>query len=404
MSHGHLYPLPERPERLSLSGAVQGLAAAGVVAGAAALGFAFSQGQTSLAWSSYLIGVFFALGLGLFGVAWLAILHLSGGTWSITMRRVPEAMTAWLVPGGVLALLVVLGVPALYHWADAEAVAGDALLTHKSPFLNVTMFTAFTVASVAVWTLFASIIVGASRRQDADGSVAASRTARTASGAFLVVFALTLSVVAFYFLLSLDAHWFSTMFAVLVFTDVMQTGVAYVTLAVCLLVAAGALKGFVNEHHLHSLGKMLFAWTGFWAYIYFCQFMLIWYANIPEETVYFMKRTGDGWLPYLLALPLLKFVVPFLAMIPRGAKRAPARLVPLAILILVAQFLELYVMVGPAVGHDGAVAPAHLPLVEFAATLGFLGLFTLVFGWALARHDAVPLRDPGLRECLEYQS
>ena len=404
MSHGHPLPLPEKPERLALSGAVQGLAGVGVLVGAAALGWAFTQGDASLAWSSYLIGVFFALGLGLFGIAWLAILHLSGGTWSVTMRRVPEAMTAWLVPGGLLALLVVLGAHSLYHWADAEAVAGDALLTHKSPFLNVTMFTTLTVVSVILWTLFASIIVGASRRQDAGGDVAASRTARTASGAFMVVFALSLSVVAFYFLLSLDAHWFSTMFAVLVFTDVMQTGVAYVALAVSLLVAGGALKGFVNDHHLHSLGKMLFAWTGFWAYIYFCQFMLIWYANIPEETVYFLKRTGEGWLPYMLALPLLKFVVPFLVMIPRGAKRTAGRLVPVAILILIAQFLELYVMVGPAVGHGGAVAHAHLPIVEFAATLGFVGLFTLVFGWALARHDAVPLRDPGLRECLEYQS
>ena len=404
MSHGHQHVLPEMPARLSMSGAVQGLAAAGVLAGAAALGWAFTQGDAALAWSSYLIGVFYALGLGLFGVAWLAILHLSGGTWSVTMRRVPEAMTAWLVPGGVLALMVVLGAHSLYHWADAEAVAGDALLTHKSPFLNLTMFTALTVASVVLWTLFASIIVGASRRQDRDGSVTASRRARTASGAFMVLFALSLSIVAFYFLLSLDAHWFSTMFAVLVFTDVMQTGVAYVALAVSLLVGAGALKGFVNEHHLHSLGKMLFAWTGFWAYIYFCQFMLIWYANIPEETVYFLKRTSEGWLPYMLALPVLKFVVPFLVMIPRQAKRAPGRLVPVALLILVAQFLELYLMVGPAVGHGGAVAHAHLPVVEFAATLGFVGLFTLVFGWALARHDAVPLRDPALRECLDYQS
>ena len=167
---------------------------------------------------------------------------------------------------------------------------------------------------------------------------------------------------------------------------------------------AGALKGFVNEHHLHSLGKMLFAWTGFWAYIYFCQFMLIWYANIPEETVYFLRRADNGWLPYLLLLPVFKFVVPFLLMLPRAGKRSPGRLVPVAMLILFAQFWELYLMVGPAVGHGGEAAHAHLPLVEFAGTLGFLGLFTLVFGWALARHGAVPLKDPSLAECLEYHS
>jgi hypothetical protein len=184
----------------------------------------------------------------------------------------------------------------------------------------------------------------------------------------------------------------------------MQTGTAFVAVMVGVLMAAGALKGFVNEHHLHSLGKMLFAWTGFWAYIYFCQFMLIWYANVPEETVYFLRRAENGWLPYLLVLPLLKFVVPFLLLLPRDAKRRPGRLVPMALLVLFAQFWELYVMVAPAVGHGEAAAHAHLPVVELAGALGFLGLFILVFGWALGRHDAVPLKDPALAECLQYQS
>ena len=106
---------------------------------------------------------------------------------------------------------------------------------------------------------------------------------------------------------------------------------------------------------------MVFAWTGFWAYIYFCQYMLIWYANIPEETVYFIRRMENGWLPYLLLLPVLKFVVPFLLLVPREAKRNPRRLVPVSLLILFAQFWELYVMVGPAVGHGGEAAHAHLP-------------------------------------------
>jgi hypothetical protein len=149
---------------------------------------------------------------------------------------------------------------------------------------------------------------------------------------------------------------------------------------------------------------MVFAATGFWAYIYFCQHMLIWYANIPEETIYFIRRTEHGWLPYLLALPALKFVVPFLLLVPRNAKRNPKVLVRVSILILVAQFLELYVMVGPAVGHGEEAALGHVPMVEFAATLGFVGLFTLVFGWYLARHNAVPLKDPSIGASLEYHS
>jgi hypothetical protein len=404
MRASHAQPLPAAPARVGLPGVVHGLAGAAVLIGAGALAWAVASGEATLAWSAYLIGMFFVLGLGVFGVAWIAILALAGATWSVTMRRIPEAMTAWLVPGGVLAMLVTFGAHSLYHWADADAVAADALLTHKAPFLNLGMFGLLVGVSLLLWVAFATWMVGASRRQDRDGGMAATRTNRAAAALFMVVFALTLSVVSFYFLLSLDAHWFSTMFAVLVFTDVLQTGTAFVTVVAGLFVSAGVLKGFVTEHHLHSLGKMVFATTGFWAYIYFCQFMLIWYANIPEETVYFLRRADNGWLPYLLLLPAFKFVVPFLLMLPRAGKRRPGRLVPVALLLLFAQFWELYVMVGPAIGHGGEAAHAHLPIIEFAGTLGFLGLFTLVFGWALARHDAVPLKDPALADCLEYQS
>jgi magnesium-transporting ATPase (P-type) len=404
MSHPHSNGLPAVPGRLALPGIVQGLSLVAVLLGGAALGWAFSSGDTQLAWSSYLIGVFYALGLGVFGVAWLAILYLARGTWSVTMRRVPEAMTAWLVPGGLLAIVVGLGAHSLYHWSHADVVAADELLTHKAPFLNMTMFYALVGVSLLVWVAFATLLVGASHRQDREGGMGSTRTSRALSALFLVVFALTLSIVSFYLLMSLDAHWFSTMFAVLVFTDVVQTGLAFVAVATCLIVMAGRLEGFLNENHLHSLGKMLFAATGFWAYIYFCQYMLIWYANLPEETVYFLSRADHGWLTYFLVLPMLKFVVPFLLMLPRDAKRNPRKLVPVAVLILFAQFWELYLMVGPAMGHGHEAAHAHLPVVEFAATLGFIGLFTLVFGWALARHDAVPLKDPALMECLEYHS
>ena len=403
MSHDHSHALPEPPGRLALPGAVQGLAVALVLVGGASLGWAFTTDAT-LAWSSYLIGAFFALGLGVFGAAWLAILYLARGAWSVTMRRVPEAMTAWLLPGGVLALAVGLGAHSLYHWSHVEAVKADPILLAKAPFLNMTMFWALTGGSLLLWVLFAAAFVRVSRRQDAEGGIGPTRTARSLSAVFLVVFALTLSIVSFHLLMSLDAHWFSTMFAVLVFTDVIQTGTAFVAVVAAWLLLSGRLNGFLNENHLHSLGKMVFASTGFWAYIYFCQHMLIWYANIPEETVYFLKRSSNGWLPYILLLPVLKFVVPFLFMLPRDAKRNPRKLIPAAAVILFAQFWELYVMVGPAMGHGEHAAHGHLPLVELGATLGFLGLFVLVFGWALARHEPVPLKDPALAECLDYHS
>lgn len=404
MSHTHTHPLPAAPGRIALPGIVQILSAVAVLAGAGALALAYARGDAPLLWSAYLIGVFYALGLGVFGVAWLAILYLSRADWSVTMRRVPEAMTAWLLPGGALAMITGMGAHSLYHWSHADVVARDELLAHKAPFLNMTMFWALVGVSLVLWVVFSALLVGISHRQDRDGGIAPTRNSRTLSAIFLVVFSVTLSTVSFYFLMSLDAHWFSTMFAVLVFTDIVQTGTAFVAVVAGLFVMTGTLKGLLNENHLHSLAKMLFAATGFWAYIYFCQHMLIWYANLPEETVYFLRRMENGWLPYLLLLPVLKFVVPFLLLVPRNAKRRPRVLVRVSILVLFAQFWELYVMVGPAVGHGDVAAHGHVPLVEFAATLGFVGLFTLVFGWYLGRHDAVPLKDPSIAACLEYHT
>lgn len=404
MSHPHAHARPAEPAPLALSGLAQGLSVLAVLVGGAALGMAFMRGDATLAWSSYLIGMFYALGLGVFGAAWLSILYLARGVWSVTMRRIPEAMTGWLLPGGVLAMVVILGIHTLYHWSHAEVVAEDPILTHKAPFLNTNMFIAFVGVSLLVWVVFAALLRSLSARQDREGGMAATRTSRTVSAVFLVLFAVTLSIVSFYFLMSLDAHWFSTMFAVLVFTDIVQTGTAFVAVVAGLLIMSGKLQGFLNENHLHSLGKMVFAWTGFWAYIYFCQHMLIWYANLPEETSYFIRRMDNGWLPYLLLLPVLKFVVPFILLVPREAKRNPRRLVPMAIVILFAQFWELYVMVAPAMGHGAEAAHGHLPMVEFAVTLGFLGLFTLVFGWYLSRHNAVPLKDPAIAACLEYHT
>jgi len=403
MSHAHSFELAPPPARLALPPMVRALAALAAVIGAGTLAWLFNAGDLNRAWSAYLIGCVFTLGLGVFSVAWLAILNLSGATWSVTMRRVPEAMTAWLVPGGILAMGVGLGAHSLYEWSHAEAVAADPLLLHKAPFLNMPMFWALVGASVVVWMAFGRLLAGASYRQDVEGGMALTRQRRTMSAVFLVIFALTLSIVAFYFLMSLEPHWFSTMMAVLVFTDIMQTGTAFVAVVAGLLIASRTLPGFLNEHHLHSLGKMVFAWTGFWAYIYFCQFMLIWYANIPEETTYFLRRSSEGWLTYLLVLPMVKFVVPFMLLLPREAKRTARRLVPVAALILLAQFWELYLMVVPAVSHGDGARPA-LPILELVVTLGFLGAFTLVFGSELARHDAVPLKDPSLVECLSYQS
>lgn len=391
-----------QPEKLAVPNYYKILAAIAAVAGIAAFVFALTQGHASLAWSSYLIGTFYTLCLGLFGVLWVAILYLSKAAWSVSMRRIPEAMSAWLIPGCILALFVGVGSHTLYHWTHAEAVMADPILRHKAPFLNMRTFFVLVGASFVSWCAFAWLIGKNSRAQDTEGGVALSQANRKLSAIFLLVYSLTFSIVAFYYLMSLEAHWFSTMCAVLLFTDTVQAGTAFVAVGAAILVSDRRLGAFLNENHLHSLGKMMFAATGFWAYIYFCQYLLIWYGNIPEETSYFIRRWENGWLVYLLVLPALKFLVPFVFMVPRDNKRKPGRLAGIALWILFAQFWEMYLLVGPSLGHGEHAAHGHLPVVEFAVTAGFLGLFFLVFAWSLGRHNAVPLKDPRLGDCLHY--
>ncbi len=403
MSHDHAtHPVPELPARLELPAAAWIIAALAVLAGAGAFFWSLSNGHPGLAWSAYLIGVFYALSLGVFGVLWISMLYLTKGVWSVSMRRIPEAMTSWLLPGGILTLLVALGSHHLYHWTDVAAVQADALLRHKEPFLNMSGFYIGIGASLVIWVVFAFLIVRNSRQQDQNGGVALSRTNLVLSAIFIVLFALSFSVVSYYLLMSLEAHWFSTMYVVVTFTDTIQTGTAFVAVIVGVLMLRGRLNGFVNENHLHSLAKMMFAATGFWAYIYFCQYLLIWYANIPEETSYFITRAENGWVAYLIILPLVKFLVPFIVMVPRNNKRKPGRVIAMALLILVAQFWEMLMLVSPAIGHGGHGAHAHLPWVEALVTLGFVGLFFLVFAWSLRRHNPVPLKDPRLRECIGF--
>ena len=398
----HDVQIPAAPKALKTSKTAQAVALMAALAGAAAFFFALRSGHPDTAWSGYLIGAFLTLGLGVFGVLWLSILYLSKAVWSVSMRRIVEAMTAWLLPGGVLTLLVGMGGHTLYHWTHSDAVAADALLQHKAPFLNLNMFYALVGISLAIWLLFATMMVRNSRAQDQSGKAALRHQNVKLSALFVVLYAITFSVVSFYLLMSLEAHWFSTMFAVLTFTDMVQTGTAFVAIIASVLILQGKLKGLLNVNHLHSLVKMMFAATGFWAYIYFCQFMLIWYGNLPEETSYFITRWQNGWLPYLIILPVIKFVIPFIYLAPRANKRQPRRVIAMATLLIVAQFWELFMMVSPAVGHGSDKAHAHLPVIEGLIALGFLGLFFLVFSWALGRAGAVPLKDPYLRECLEY--
>jgi hypothetical protein len=198
--------------------------------------------------------------------------------------------------------------------------------------------------------------------------------------------------------MSLDPHWQSTMWAVYIFSMLLQAGLAVIALATVTVRRTGKFEGFVTDAHVHDLGKFVFAFTVFYAYIAFSQFLLIWYANLPEETPFFLKRFAHGWGEVSFALPFAKFFVPFLVLLPWKAKHAPAVLVPACVWILGMTFLELWWIVMPNVLHHGP----SFPWMEGLVASGFFGVFLAAFGWSLGRHELVPVNDPRLHEAVHH--
>lgn len=349
------------------------------------------------AWASLLLVGTYAVSTAAAALLVVALGYVTGAGWSTVFRRVPEAVAGMLPYGALLLVPAALGVHALYHWSHADAVADDPILAGKAAWLNVPFFLARGAAYLAIWILFVRTIRAHSVAQDRDGAVAHTRANVRWSTIYLVVYALTASAATFDWLMSLDPHWFSTMFAVYGFAGSIITALSMTIVAIVLLRRAGHLAE-VTEHHLHDLGRLLFGFCCFWAYIWFSQFMLIWYANIPEETGYYVERLSHGWELLFFAVPVLLWIVPFFVLLPRSAKRSESVLLHVAIVVLVGRWLDLYVTIEPSVTEHGPVAG----LSELGATLLGVAVVALGIRAALKRAPLVPRRDPYLEESLHH--
>jgi hypothetical protein len=198
--------------------------------------------------------------------------------------------------------------------------------------------------------------------------------------------------------MSLDPHWFSTMFGVYTFAGLFQSTIAMMSIFAVWLKRRGFTTGFFNENHLHDLGKLLFAFTVFYAYIGFSQFMLIWYANVPEETFFYLERGHGSWMGVSLSLLVFKFIVPFLLLLPRAAKRDEGHMIRVASLILVMQFVDIYWLVSPVFNKAGA----NVPVWGIGIFIGFLGLFVWSVTRFFEKNNIVPIKDPRLHETLSH--
>jgi len=349
------------------------------------------------AWANLLINNFYYLSLGLGALFFIAIHFLAGSSWWTVLRRIPEAMSSILPVTAVLMFVLIFGMHGLYHWSDHEAVLNDPILSAKAPYLNVPFFFARMVFIFGIWILFAWLFRKNSRREDSAVDLTPHKSLVRTSALFIPAFALTFAVASMDWIMSLEPHWFSTIFSLYTFSGLFLHGIAVITLFAILLKERGYLKDFLNENHLHDLGKLIFGFSTFWAYIWVSQYMLIWYSNIPEETAYFIVRTDPDWSWLFLLNLALNWLIPFVILMPRAAKRNPAVLKRICVTLLVGHWLDLYLMVMPNTVGKRWVGP-----LEILVALGYGALFFYVVGKALSRAPLVPQRDPYLVESLHH--
>ena len=358
------------------------------------LGFAYLWGFSFL-WTIVLGCLFF-----------VALQYLTGSIWSVVVRRVAEMLAApiWLV-AVLFVPIVVFGLVfdglRLFPWADATLVRDDHLLQGKQAYLNIPFFTARAVLYFALWIAFARYFVGTSLKLDRrEAGAEAVVSMRRMAAPFMLIFAGTTTFAGIDWIMSLNPHWFSTIFGVYLFSGMVVASLAAITIATVWLRWTGRLDPkVVTEDHLYSLGALLFAFVCFWAYIAFSQYMLIWYANIPEESFYLCKRLEGGWVRISVALAVVRFAIPFLLLLPRRAKMNPTILLWASVLMLVGQLLDLYWLIMPELHEAGPV----LGWPELGPPLLMTGLLVLYVSWFLRRHAPLAIGDPLLDESRRFR-
>jgi hypothetical protein len=387
------------------SGKAKVLGAVGIAALAAgfALGLAQRDGLRYF-FHAYLVDFAFFLSISLGALFFVALHHVSRAGWSVAVRRLAEIFLGNLVLLAVLFLPILLAMVAgnhsLYRWTDPRQVAASELLRHKAPWLNVWFFAGRAVFYFVAWTLLARFFFRRSLEQDRSGDPQLTLQMERASGPALLVFAGTLTFAAFDWLMSLEPTWFSTIFGVYYFSGAAVGFLAALVLAALAVQTNGRLTGTITTEHYHDLGKLLFGFVVWWGYIAFSQYVLIWYGNIPEETVYYLKRQTGPWAIVSLVLLFGHLLIPFLGLLSREVKRRRLLLGFWAVWLLAFHWLDMYWLVMPNLDAD------RLPLgpIDLCLLVGIGGLYLAGVLTAAGDRPLVPLKDPRLGESLAFEN
>lgn len=346
---------------------------------------------------SYLWSYVFVVGLSLGCLAWLMTQYLSGGAWGVVIRRPAEAAARVLPLLALLFIPVAIGIPSLYRWSHAEVVAADAIIRHKHIYLNVPFFLIRAAVYFGGWILCSWLLNRWSAEEDRGTPGAHSKMAAL-SGPGLVFWGFSVTFMAVDWVLSLDPHWFSTMFGLLIIAGQALTGIAFLITLLVLFSYRQPMSRVLTERHLHDLGKLMLAAVMVWAYFAFSQFLIIWAGNLPDEIPWYLQRLSGGWQYIALILVFGHFALPFALLLSRDLKRNFKLLAGIAIFVLCMRFVDVFWLVAP----DFAKEVFRLSWMDITAPAGLCGIWLAYFLYQLEKRPLLPVNDPHLLEALEH--
>ncbi len=351
-------------------------------------------------WSALYVAAFFFMMISLGVLAFYGIQRAAQAGWSPGLFRVMEAITAYLLPGAVIVFIILalsgFHMNHLFVWMDADVVAHDELIQGKKGFLNVPFFLIRAIIYISGWVAYRHFSRKFSIAQDTASDDSNFKKNFRISAVFLVFFLVSESMMSWDWIMSVDPHWFSTLFGWYVFASMFVSGITVIALMTIYLKSRGYLE-HINDSHLHDLAKFMFAISIFWTYLWFSQFMLIWYANIPEEVTYFVTRIRDYRLPFF-GMVVMNFVFPFLMLMNSDYKRINWFVVMAGLVILFGHYIDIFNMIMPAtVGSHW-----YIGIAELGSILFFAGLFIFIVFRALTKAPLLPKRNPFIEESKHF--
>ena len=359
------------------------------------------------------IGVMTALAISLGSLFWVLVFHSLNASWPITLRRQFENLAS-LIWFPTLMLVVVAAIEIRYggvllRWL-AHSEEYNHLLEVKKPYLNANFFVIRILIYAVAWIGISYLMLKWSRKSDETGDRYFGRKARRLAGFAIPVFAFTTTFAAFDFLMSLDYRFFSTMWGVYYFASCGLASVSAVAIVATMLRRAGKLDGLVTNEHFHDLGKLVFAFTVFWAYIGFSQYFLIWYSNIPEETAWFTNRQQHGWQWLFIVMTIGHFALPFLLLIWRKVKRTPVLLCTMSAYMLLMVVMDMTWIIRPMVDIQASAVESASNggvfgvVLDISGVVGVLGIFAGLVALKVAKSPLLPIKDPMLHECMNHKN